>query len=212
MTTGRCSQALVKFRVNFRFADEKLTNKHILDKIEKMIDTSALSIFDITGWNPNVALELGMAYAKELDFYILFDPSKGNTDVLSDVRGIDRIEYQSYAELRAGLVRLMREQFGSPEPPVQESPADSLTSNLASMRSQVPQILEANPGLAIGGIASALGGIPIDIAQTIVRPMVGYELESRGVRRGMTYYVTGTAPPLPEEDVDEPDEQVRPVN
>src|SRR5205823_10851369 len=75
--------------VNFVFADEELTNKHILAKIEAMMTGAAFCLFDITLWNANVALELGIAYGLRLDYYILFDPTKGNPDVLSDLRGID---------------------------------------------------------------------------------------------------------------------------
>jgi hypothetical protein len=52
-----------KFDVTFIFADEKITNMHIMKKIETFIRGSDFSIFDISGWNPNVTLELGFAMA-----------------------------------------------------------------------------------------------------------------------------------------------------
>jgi hypothetical protein len=70
-----------------------------------------------------------------------------------------------------------------------------------ALRSRVPAILEADPGQPIGGIASSLG-VPIELAQTVIRPLVGAELETRGVRRGMKYYVTGQAPPEEDEEAE----------
>jgi hypothetical protein len=49
------------YGVKFIFADEKITNLHILQKIISYIDASDFSLFDISGWNPNVTLELGLA-------------------------------------------------------------------------------------------------------------------------------------------------------
>lgn len=197
---GVFAEVTEEFGVTFVFADEELTNKHILEKIESMMTRSAFSLFDVTLWNPNVALELGIAYGQRLDYYILFDPTKGATDVLSDVRGIDRIEYHSYTELKTHLSKLMRDQFGAPQNE-QQAEGPTVVAQLETLREKVPELLEREPGQPIGGIASALG-VPIDLAQTLVRPLVGDQLETRGVRRGMRYYVAGQAPPE-EADSDE---------
>jgi hypothetical protein len=186
-----------EYEVTFEFADEELTNKHILDKIAAMMRRAAFSLFDVTHWNPNVALELGVAYGMHLDYYILFDPSKDKTDVLADVRGIDRIEYTSYTELKTHLSRLVRDQFGAPERE-QEAGGESIVAQIDALRQRVPDLIRKQPGLPIGGIASELG-VPIEIAQTIVRPLVGTELDTSGVRRGMRYYLAGEAPPSDDE-------------
>lgn len=89
-----------KYDVSFIFADEKITNMHIMKKIESFMRSSDFSLFDISGWNPNVTLELGFAMAIGDQWYIAVDPSKTDTkEVPSDLRGLDRIEYGSYAEL-----------------------------------------------------------------------------------------------------------------
>jgi hypothetical protein len=188
-----------EYDVTFVFADAELTNKHILEKIAVMISAADFSLFDITYWNPNVALELGIAYGRGLDYYILFDPTKEATDVLADLRGIDRIEYRTYAQLRDELANLMRDQFGAPEQEQPSAPGSDVMERIDAMRAHVPEILAADPGQPIGGIASRLG-VSIELAQTVVRPLVGRELETRGVRRGMKYYVTGDAPPEEEDE------------
>jgi len=184
--------------VSFSFADEKLTNKHILAKIESMMKVAALSLFDITLWNPNVALELGLAHGLGLDYYILFNPTKGDQEeVLADLRGIDRIEYTSFSELKKHLSKLVRDQFGASE---QESKADGIVAQLENLRGRVPGLLMSEPGLPIGGIASSLG-VPIELAKTIVRPLIGTDIEAHGVRRGTRYYLVGEAPPVEEDEV-----------
>src|SRR5689334_11857778 len=59
-----------RYDVTFIFADEKITNMHIMKKIETFIRGSDFSIFDISGWNPNVTLELGFAMAAGDQWYI----------------------------------------------------------------------------------------------------------------------------------------------
>ena len=49
------------FAVDFIFADEKISSLHILQKIANLIRESQFGVYDITGWNPNVTLELGLA-------------------------------------------------------------------------------------------------------------------------------------------------------
>jgi hypothetical protein len=82
------------FDVIFEFADEKITNKQILEKITSMIAGSRFSLFDITGWNTNVALELGIAIGMNKDYYLLFNPTHESNpygDVPADLGGLDRI-------------------------------------------------------------------------------------------------------------------------
>ena len=110
-----------------------------------MMEDAAFSLFDITLWNPNVALELGIAYGLRLDYYILFDPTKGNPDVLSDVRGIDRIQYTSFKDLKDRLTRLMRDQFGAPKRE-QEAKGKEVVSQLESLRARVPDVVGQEPG------------------------------------------------------------------
>jgi hypothetical protein len=186
--------------VTFLFADEELTNKHILEKVSTMMNEAAFSLFDITFWNPNVAVELGIAYGRGLDFFILFDPTKEEREVLSDLRGIDRIEYRSYKELKTHLSKLMIGQFGSP--PERKPQADSMMAQLEGLQEHIPEILRKEPGQPIGGIASALD-VPVEIAQALVRPMVSKTLETRGVRRGARYYLAGEAPPKEGREADE---------
>jgi hypothetical protein len=97
----------------FVFADTRFTSEHILDKITRMIHEADFSLFDISDWNPNVTLELGVAKESGKPWYILIDPSKSTGaihEAPSDLRGFDRVQYGSFDELERGLVRLLTQK------------------------------------------------------------------------------------------------------
>jgi hypothetical protein len=52
----QCLSAPKAYPVTFKFADEQITNQYILAKISNYIREHDISLFDITEWNPNVAL------------------------------------------------------------------------------------------------------------------------------------------------------------
>jgi hypothetical protein len=177
------------FDVEFQFADERITNRHILDKITEMIVTARFSLFDITTWNANVALELGIAMGRGRDYYLLFNPTHDpdTGQVPADLGGLDRIEYKSFAGLEEGLTKLLAQEFGVTREPERDDPVRHL-------REQVPGVLDAEPGLKIGEIADRLH-IPVEVAKVVVRPLVASgELESTGVKKGMRYYLRDAAP------------------
>jgi hypothetical protein len=51
--------------VKFLFADEKISSDVILDKIVEHTRDSSLCLCHITGWNPNVTMEQGLALGME---------------------------------------------------------------------------------------------------------------------------------------------------
>lgn len=61
------------FKVEFRFADERITSLHIMNKIRNMIRESAFGVYDISSWNPNVTLELGIAMGMQAKHFIIFN-------------------------------------------------------------------------------------------------------------------------------------------
>lgn len=179
------------YGVEFTYADQKITNKQILQKIEAMIHEAQFSVFDVTTWNPNVALELGIAIGAELDYYIAFNPAIEQGEVPADLGGIDRIQYTDYASLGEGVSNLMTQQFG---PPLKERTAKAqeraaaVTEHLDAISTEIPDLVARQPGLAIGGIASSMG-VPIDLAKTLVRPLVeDGRLRTEGVKRGTKYF------------------------
>jgi hypothetical protein len=173
--------------VKFVFADEKITNLHILQKIVNFIRTSRFGIYDISGWNPNVTLELGIAFGLNEKAYIAIDPSKTPiAEVPADLRGIDRIQYKSFTTLSEGISRLLAQEV-----PVQ--PTHDVENQLSSLRTQAKKLVEQSEGLHVVDIAGLLG-ISVDMAKVVVGPMIGTELDVRGKTRGARYYTKGKAP------------------
>lgn len=187
---GAFKKVASQYGVRFLYADERITNKQILNKIIGMIEESDFAIFDVTTWNANVALELGVAIGSQQDYYILFNPTTGQEHPPSDLGGIDRLEYRDFAELADEVGRLMRQQFGAPKKERKEADVDRLAQfvvQLEEIKSQIPAIVASDPGMPIGSIASAIG-LPVEYTQTLVRPLVGVELRTEGVKRGTRYF------------------------
>src|SRR5262249_17268802 len=153
------------FDVTFVFADEKITTLHILQKIVDYIRSSRFGVYDISGWNPNVTLELGLAFGLNEKAYIALDPSSDDVrEVPADLRGLDRIQYGSYSELQAGLEKLLSQEF-----PVQ--PKHEVENQLQVLREHAVRVIGESEGLKITDIASLLG-VSTDMAKLVVKPLV----------------------------------------
>lgn len=81
------------------YGNTDLQTKHLLSIMKGNIAKSDFSVFDLSDWNPNVALELGIAEGLKRkpgkDYYILLN-TKRSREVPADIRGIQRLEYTSY--------------------------------------------------------------------------------------------------------------------
>jgi len=84
--------------LNGYFADSEVGEygKHILNKIDEKIQSTYFGLYDISIMNQNVALELGLAKGYKKRFYIL---AKKGAFIPSDLRGLDRIEYDNHNQL-----------------------------------------------------------------------------------------------------------------
>lgn len=82
-------------RVPFRwyYADTHLSTKHLLGVLTSYIKAVDYCIFDISRWNPNVALEIGLAEGLGVEYYILLN-RKLSAGVPADIQGLQRIEYE----------------------------------------------------------------------------------------------------------------------
>ncbi len=92
---------------NVIYGNTDLQTKHLLQIMKSNIGKSDFSIFDLSNWNSNVALELGLAEglkkASAKKYYIVLN-TRRSADVPSDIRGIQRLEYTSYDfKAEAGL-------------------------------------------------------------------------------------------------------------
>lgn len=169
------------FDVTIVFADEKITTLHILQKIADYIRSSRFGIYDISGWNANVTLELGLAYGLNEKAYILANPEKHAAgEVPADLRGLDRLQYRSFAELQTSVEKILSQEY-----PIQ--PTHDVEGQLTNLRDQALRVVNESEGLKIDDIASLLG-VSTNVAKVIVHPLVGKVLRTKGTRRGTRYY------------------------
>lgn len=82
-----------------KYSNTDIETKHLLTIIKDALLKADYAIFDISNWNPNVALELGIAEglhrAPLRQYYILLN-TRRSKEVPSDIRGLQRLEYTSY--------------------------------------------------------------------------------------------------------------------
>lgn len=81
-------------------ADNEISNKDIMCKICKEIQSCGLAIINISGLNPNVMLEHGMAYGLGKSVIIIKDKA---TKAISDIGSLEYIEYEHAYDLMQKL-------------------------------------------------------------------------------------------------------------
>lgn len=86
-------------------ADERVSNIDIMCKVCEGIQSSKYAIINISDWNPNVLFELGLVYGLSRDAVIIKDRQ---SEVPTDLRGMEFIEYSNSDELREKLIKFFR--------------------------------------------------------------------------------------------------------
>jgi hypothetical protein len=96
--------ALARIPFRWYYADTSLTTKHLLGILTGYILAVDYCVFDISTWNANVALEIGLAAGLKVEYYILLN-RKLSKGVPADIQGLQRIEYESVTSLDSdGLI------------------------------------------------------------------------------------------------------------
>lgn len=86
-------------------ADNEISNKDVMCKICREIQICGKMIANISGHNPNVMLELGLAYGLGKEVIVIKDK---NTTTISDLGSIEYIEYSHAGELQQKLYEILR--------------------------------------------------------------------------------------------------------
>jgi len=90
-------KALDRVPIEFVYADTSISTQHVLERIRQGITRTDFSLFDITGWNANVTLEVGLAERLNKDYYILFRPGHGaKSEPPADLKGVQRFQYRKF--------------------------------------------------------------------------------------------------------------------
>jgi len=85
-------------------ADNEISNKDIMCKVCQEIQSCSIAIINISGLNPNVMLEQGLAYGLGKPVIIIKDT---NTRAISDLGSIEYIEYSHAHDLQQKLLRAL---------------------------------------------------------------------------------------------------------
>jgi len=102
------------YAVKFRLANDTPAATHLAEKIRIRIRDSEISMFDLSGWNANVAFEFGIFMGMRLPMTRawLFLNRNTTRDVPSDIQGLHQHRYSDLTELetliRANLGRTPR--------------------------------------------------------------------------------------------------------
>jgi hypothetical protein len=93
------------------------SSDYLLESITELIRDSAGCVFDATGGNPNVSLEVGIAHTVPVDFILTLKTRQKRAKssatvskvsdvrpIISDLQGRNRIEYKTYDSLKRQLV------------------------------------------------------------------------------------------------------------
>lgn len=86
-------------------ADQEPSNIDIMCKICEHLQESRYAIVNITGWNANVLLELGLAYGLGKTVVLIKDRE---STVPVDLKGMEYLEYESSEDLRIGLESFLK--------------------------------------------------------------------------------------------------------
>jgi hypothetical protein len=92
--------ALDSFGFTYYRADNEISNKDIMCKVCNEIQSCGLAIINISGLNPNVMLEQGLAYGLGKPVMIVKDT---NTNAISDLGSIEYIQYSHAYDLMQKL-------------------------------------------------------------------------------------------------------------
>lgn len=97
--------ALEQSGVEHYKANDEISNKDIMCKICEQLQSCSKVIANISGLNPNVMLELGLAYGLGKDVIVVKDKK---TTTISDLGSIEYIEYAHAGELQQKLFSIFR--------------------------------------------------------------------------------------------------------
>lgn len=110
---ARFKKALSFLPLRFVYADTQIKTQQLLEKIRGEIAKSDFALFDVTGWNPNVTLELGLADGLNRSYYILYNQKK-KSEVPADIRGLQRFGYNKIDSGENSLVIQLAEHLVKP--------------------------------------------------------------------------------------------------
>jgi len=92
-----------KYPVRMWYFSDEVTTSELMRKVWRAILRSDLAIFDVSGGNANVALELGLSLAIEKSCLTILKTGEDNPLGRADLSYAERVEYNSLGQLKERL-------------------------------------------------------------------------------------------------------------
>jgi|KBSSwiStaDraftv2_1062776.scaffolds.fasta_scaffold24237_10 hypothetical protein len=183
-------------RIQFRFADVRISNKVIMEKVRDEILHCDVGLYDVTFRNPNVMMELGIAVGAGRSWNILYNPvadaqswltkgwfNKKTAELPANLRGYEYLQYTSQATLRDALTKWAKHAL-------EQAPLSTVEHWLEATH-ELTALLTRKPGLTINEIARELGAQHVSLVRLTLS-----ELRKKGILRsdgkgpGTRYFVS----------------------
>ncbi|MDX2276815.1 MAG: hypothetical protein NW206_15300 [Hyphomonadaceae bacterium] len=135
-------------RAEYVFGDGNVSSTTLIDKMSSDIEGCDHTFFDITGFNPNVMIELGMAYQHKKHIYFMYDERRHKNapatkaikePVPTNIRGQDHFAYSSSSDFDRKLRSAMRNALGIGKNSVHELKI-KINSSLAKSPQRISEI------------------------------------------------------------------------
>jgi hypothetical protein len=201
--------AKIQNTLTFEFADVRIEDTWILDKVRRHIERCDVGLFDLTYLNPNVLLELGIALGMKKRTHIFINAaadersgffsrifSSKRPDLPVNLQGLELVQYSTKSELVRKLLKLC-ESLGNS--------IDSRTFNHSyRVRQAIMQILQQDSGLRITEIESKSGETIEFVRSALQRLRREGLIRTEGRASGTRYYAV-TPPPRETEGTSGPE-------
>jgi hypothetical protein len=170
-------------RIQFRFADARISNKAIMEKVRDEILHCDVGLYDVTFRNPNVMMELGVAVGAGRPWNVLYNPladtqswltkgwfNKRTADLPANLRGYEYLQYTNHESLKEALTSWANQAL--------EQAPRSTVEHWVSATQELTALLNRKPGLNIHEIAAELGAQHVSFVRLTLS-----ELRKKGVLR-----------------------------
>jgi ribosomal protein S25 len=177
-------------RIEFVFADARISNQSILQKVRENILNCDVGLYDVTFRNPNVMMELGIAIGAGRHWNILYNPEqdlsverrgwfarpRSNAEIPANLRGYEYLEYRDRLQLGERLTEWAKQTL--------ERSSREISQRWAKHAVEVLDLLKVHPDLSINEVATR-SGIEVSMARLAITGLRKKGLVQTNGRRGV---------------------------
>jgi hypothetical protein len=168
------------------FGDEERQPDALIQKLCTTISECQVGFYDITGFNPNVMIELGIGFSADRKVFLLINERKhrespavraGKELIPSDLQGHERFKYQTPEDLDRELRQTLRFAFGKGR------------NDAYEMKQKIEMVLRRNPQ-PIRKIVETLGAPEQEVSDALAAMRFERRVEVEGRGGGAKWRLT----------------------